>query len=148
MAESIEHYARTVEQLMAEHRILTAVEKRMKEPIPGVRRKIRAAARATLPSGGGLNAWVAKIGITAEVRVAGSRIRVRMRGGRNSSGGRTDTAAIDRGRVRAPSWGHRTAASWHTVTVAPGFFTDPVTDLDPWIAAADRALDDALEVIR
>lgn len=148
MAESIEHYARTVEQLLAEHRIRTAVAAEMRRPIPGVRKAVRARAVATLPKGGGLNAWVARVRFTSDVRVAGDTVRVKIKAGRNSAGGRSDINAIDRGRVRAPTFGYRGPRGWHQQAVDPGFFREPVAEPDQWTDAADRALDEALEVIR
>lgn len=148
MAESIEHYARTVEQLMAEHRVLTAIEKGMRKPIPAVRRAIAARALEILPKRGGLNKWVAEAKVTSKVTVVGDRVNIHFKGGRDSARDRSDLNRIDMGRVRHPAWGRRSRGQWSTQSVVPEFFTKPVTEPEQWLAAADAALDEALEVIR
>lgn len=148
MAESIEAYIQEVEAFERTRAVVRALQIELKKPIPVVRKAIRARAIATLPKAGQLNDWVAAIKVTSTQETLARSVRVRLKGGRNSKGGRSDIKRLDAGRVRAPSWGRRTAASWHTVNVAPGFFTEPVTDSDEWLKAAERALDRATEAIR
>jgi hypothetical protein len=148
MAESIDHYARTVEQLISEHRIYEQLKKRMREPVRDVRKAVRARALATLPAGGGLNAWVAAGRLKAQIEAAGARVVVHLSDGRNSARNRSDFNRIDAGKVRHPAWGRRGLGQWSVTRVEPGFFTVPATTPDPWVAAADRALDEGLEVIR
>jgi hypothetical protein len=129
--------------------IVKAMRKAMREPLPTIRTAIRARAISTMPAGGGLNRWVAASRINATVKIDSRRVQVRLKGGRNSRGGRSDMAAIDRGRVRAPSWGHRTKASWHTVEVTPGYFRAPAADAAGLVnASIDRAVDGALDQLR
>jgi hypothetical protein len=148
VAESIEHYARTVEQLIAERRVLEHLKSEMKKPVPVVRKAVKARARATLPKRGGLNRWVAAVNVKATVSTAGDRIDIHLQGGRNSLGGRSDLKRIDAGRVRHPAWGRRGKGQWSVTSVEPGFFTKPASDPKPWTEAADVALDTALEAIR
>jgi hypothetical protein len=128
--------------------IVKALGQAIRKPVPAVRRAIKARALATLPHRGGLGAWVAASRVTTQVKLSGRTAAIRLKGGRNSRGGRSDIRAIDAGRVRAPSWGKRTTASWHSQTVTAGFFTKPASEADQWVRAADTAVDAALEQIR
>lgn len=148
MAESLEHYIRTVEQMIREQRVLDELKREMRTPVPVVRKAVRARALATLPKRGGLNKWVAAIQFKATQQIAGTTVRITLKGGRNSAGGRSDIKRLDAGRTRHPSWGRRGKGQWHVTNVTPGFFTEPAKDETPWVEAADRALDRALEVIR
>jgi hypothetical protein len=144
-----------IEQVVAELRgfrarkeVLTAMRRGIRTGVAPVRAAIRAEALATLPKRGGLNKWVAKTRINLNIRVGGTTARVRVIGGRRSKGGETDVNAIDRGRVRAPSWGRRGAGDWHTQTVDPGFFTETMDAADGFRADVDREVDRALDTIR
>ncbi len=147
--------ATTWDQLVAElqsfrgRRELTkAIGRGLRAATKPARKAVKAAALSTLPHGGGLNVWVSRAKIVTAIRLAGPRASVKIRGGRNSQRARSDLTAIDRGRVRAPAWGHRTRASWHTVSVSPGFFTTTLADLPDWNGEVDREVDQALETIR
>jgi hypothetical protein len=120
----------------------------IRKPVPEIRKLIKARALATLPKGGGLNVWVSKVRITVQIQLKGRAAGVRLKGGRNSSGGRSDTKAIDSGKVRAPSWGHRGKGAWHNQSVDAGFFTKPTVATGPWRDSCIRAADKALNVIR
>ena len=149
MAESIEHYARTVEQILTEQRVLKYLKTEVpKRAVPLFRKAVKKSALGTLPKRGGLNEWVADSIVKAKTTVAGERIDIHLTGGRNSKGGRSDLKRIDAGRVRHPAWGRRTKGSWSVTTVQAGFFTTPAGDPTPWTEAADAALDQALEAIR
>lgn len=148
MAESIEHYARTVEQILTERRVYKQLKKDLRGPVPEVTKAIKENALATLPKGGGLNEWVAASAVKARITESGSAINVHLEASRNSKGGESDLKRIDAGKVRHPAWGRRTKGSWSVTSVTPGFFTDPATDPEPWLEAADASLDTALEAIR
>jgi hypothetical protein len=149
VAVSIQEFARELRGFQDRKVVLKALRVAVRKPFPAVRAKIKARALATLPEGGGLNAWVAAIKITLGVKVTSARSAgVVVKGGRNSTGARSDLRAIDRGRVRAPSWGRRGQGAWHTVLVEPGFFTTPVVEATEWHAEIDRAVDDAVQTIR
>jgi hypothetical protein len=145
-----------VDQLVAELRgfrnskaVLAAMRKGIRAGIAPVRQAIRASAVESLPQRGGLNQWVAKTRINLNVRVGSSSARVRITGGRNSArGGQSDVNAIDRGRVRAPSWGRKGPNDWHTQTVDPGFFTETIDEQDGFRAQVDSEVDRALDTIR
>lgn len=148
MATSVEQLILELRSFDGRREIVKAMGKAVRAGAPKVRAKIKAVALATLPSGGGLNIWVARISITIRVKLSGRSAGIFLRGGRNSVGGRSDINAIDRGRVRAPSWGHRSAAAWHTVTVTPGFFTKTAAEASEWHSEVDQAVDAALEQLR
>jgi hypothetical protein len=148
MATTWDHLVAELQSFRGRREITKALGRGLRAATKPARTAIKAAARADLPHGGGLNVWVARISILTQIRVSGSRAGVKLKGGRNSLGGRSDIRAIDRGRVRAPSWGRRTAGAWHTVTVKPGFFTDTAAALPDWREQCDTAVDDALQTLR
>lgn len=145
----------TAEQLAAELRafdgrraVVQAARRGITRALPGVRKAVRAHALEILPSGGGLNQWVAAARLAVRISYASRSAGIRLRGSRKSIADKSDLAGIDAGRVRAPSWGHRTAAAWHTQTVTPGWWTDPVSADAGFRDHVDRTVDEALEVIR
>jgi len=143
-AESLNALARDLRGVADRKEILKQLRKELREPLPRVRQGIRDAARRMLPGRNGLGAWVAKARITASVRVSTSnRAGITLKGGRNSQGARSDLNAIDRGRVRAPSWGRRGPGAWHNQTVTAGFMSDTVADdyAAEWQKAALDAVD-------
>lgn len=148
MATSFQQLVKELKAFDGRREITKACAKGIRKAVKPATKAIKKAAKDTLPKGGGLNVWVSKTRITAQFRFAGRKAGVKIKGGRNSLGGRSDVKAIDRGRVRAPSWGHRTRASWHTVTVKPGFFTQTAADLPDWRANVDAEVDLALETLR
>lgn len=148
MATSFDQLVRELKAFDARREIVRAMSKGIRKGAPGVRKKIRAAALSLLPSEGGLGAWVAQIRINMRIKTSGRRAGVTLVGGRNSVGGRSDIRAIDRGRVRAPSWGRRSKGSWHTQTVPDGFFTRTAAEASEWRAGVDREVDLALEQLR
>jgi len=127
--------------------VTKAVRVELRKPVPMVRTRIKMAARGQLPHRGGLGAWVAAIKITALVQFSAKVVSIRMRGGRRSTGAQSDIRAIDRGRVRAPSWGRRKRGDWHTQTVQPGFVSKTAEESPEWGAAIDRGIAVALEKI-
>jgi hypothetical protein len=147
MSESLERLVRDLKGFEDRKVVLAALRKNIRRPVPAVRKAIRARALDTLPSRGGLNAWAASVRITVAIRTAGRAAGVRLKGGRNSAGGRSDIKALDRGRVRHPSWGRRGAGQWHNQTVPAGFITKPVTESTEWRQACIDAVDEAVAVI-
>lgn len=143
-AEALNALARDLRGVADRKEILKELKRELKEPLPRVRQGIRDAARRVLPSRNGLGAWVAKARITASVRVSSStRAGITLKGARNSTGARSDLNAIDRGRVRAPSWGRRSKGAWHNQTVPAGFMSDTVADdfASEWQKATLSAVD-------
>ena len=129
--------------------VLKAMRKGIREPVPAIRRAIRDRATSTLPRRGGLNRWVAGIRVNASIKLGSRAITMKLKGGRNSVGSRSDINAIDRGRVRAPSWGRKGPGQWHTQSVSPGFFKRPAADhADQVNEAIDGAVDSALDQLR
>lgn len=120
----------------------------IRKPIPAIRKAIKGVALAILPKRGGLNLWVAAIRITARMKFAGRSAGVKLIGGRRSTGAQSDIRAVDRGRVRAPSWGRRSRGDWHTQVVQPEFFTVPADNDKAWRGAILAAVDKGLKVIR
>jgi hypothetical protein len=145
---SVEELIAALRMFDARREIVNAAARGIRKAVAPARKAIKATAKATMPERGHLNIWVSRIGILAQIRLSGRRAGVKLKGGRNSLGGRSDVSAIDRGRVRAPSWGHRNANSWHTVTVTPGFFTRTAAELPDWRDNVDAEADKALDQIR
>lgn len=148
MATSFSQLVKELKAFDNRREITKAMSKGIRKATGPVRKKIRSTAITTLPHSGGLGKWVSSIRINLKIKTSGRRAGITMVGGRNSAGGRSDINAIDRGRVRAPSWGHRTKASWHTQVVPPGFFTETATNAIEWRAAVDGEVDAALEQLR
>jgi len=146
---------RTLRHLEADKTVLKAVAAELRKPVPVVRTRIKHAALATLPAGGGLNAWVAATRITAAVELKGRAAGLRMRGGRRSvsdlrghtHSSQSDIRAIDRGRVRHPSWGRRFRGQWFTQTVPEGFFTKTAAEAPEWDAAIQAGMDKAVSTV-
>lgn len=145
---SLDDLIRDLRRFEGRKELVKELRKKIRKPIPDVRKSIRRRALDTLPERGGLNVWVSKIRITAVIKLAGRAAGVKLKGGRNSEGGRSDVNRIDAGRVRAPSWGRKGAGQWHTQTVTAGFFTEPATEAVAWRNACVEAIDEAAEVIR
>lgn len=148
MATSFDELVRELRTFRERREVTNATARGIRAATKPARKAIKKAAREKLPKRGGLNVWVSKISVLAQVRLTGNRAGVKLKGGRNSLGARSDITAIDRGRVRAPSWGHRTRASWHTVTVTPGFFTQTAAELPDWRNEVDAEVDKALDTLR
>jgi hypothetical protein len=128
--------------------IIKGITRGLRREAPAARKAIRANTLESMPKRGGLNQWLARIRINVAVKLTGyRRVGMTLTGGRNSAGGRSDTEAIDRGRVRAPTFGHKTAAGWHIVAVEPGFFTRPASE-SGWVRAVDGEVDRVLEQLR
>lgn len=126
--------------------VVKAIRKAIREPVPMIRKDIKGRALASLPRSGGLAAWVAASKVSASVKIKSRTVGLLLKGGRNSAGGRSDIKAIDRGRVRAPSWGRKGPGAWHTQTVTEGFFSLPASYRGPEVErvttlAVDRAFD-------
>jgi hypothetical protein len=148
MATSLEQFGRELRGFRDRKVILRELRVGIRKPLPAVRKRIKERAVSTLPSGGGLGKWAASTRVSLTTRFTGRKAGVTVKGGRNSSGGRSDLRALDRGRVRHPSWGKRGQGEWHTQTVPSGFFTDPVAEATEWREEIVNAVDRATEQIR
>lgn len=136
------------EQLRALSRDLKAAGSDLRKQLPKAMREaakpiiteIRTEALATLPAKGGLAALVSKSRITTKTRTTGDRAGVRVTGVRTKDGGRMDLKALDRGRLRHKTFGHR---PWVNQAVSPGFWSKPFDRSAPHVrrellAAIDR----------
>jgi len=149
VATDIDAFVRELKAFDGRRTVVKAMRRKINKPVPEIRRRIRAHAVAILPSSGGLGAWVAAATVSTRIRYASSRTAgIRLRGSRKSLRDKSDLNRIDQGRVRAPSWGRRTAASWHTQAVTAGWFTEPAGDIDAWRKVCDEAVDEAFDEIR
>lgn len=116
-----------------------------------VKAQITRSALENLPRSGGLNVWVAELGVVTTVRTTGRSVGVRVTGTKDKSKttrhrkvqsarrrgvsvrklpkgilfgkGIADLARLDKGRAKHPTYGHR---PWVLQDVRPGFFTDPL----------------------
>lgn len=94
--------------------------------------KVRERAFTDLPHSGGLNVWVAsRTKVTARTRLSGKNVGLSLRMKRPGATGLSDLPAINRGRLRHPVHGNRSA--WVTQLIAPQF--------------ADRAVDEIGDVL-
>lgn len=148
MPTSFEHLAAELRYFDSRREIVNAMRKGLRSSAGPARKRIKAAAKEWLPKEGGLAAWVAKLSVTAAVRVTGRKAGVTLKGGRNSQGARSDIRAIDAGRVRHPEWGRRYSGAWHLQTVRPGFFTETAATDAGWADGVDREVDQALNKLR
>lgn len=109
------------------YRELSAASK----PLPD---KVRAHALATLPRRGGLGEWIAASEIKTSRRTSGLSAAVRITARRKKHGGKgSDLVYIDRGTIRHPVHGRRTA--WVAQRVRAGWFTDPLRASAPAVRA-------------
>jgi hypothetical protein len=145
----------TADQLAAELRafdgrraVVQAARRGITRALPAVRKAVRAHALEILPKGNGLAAWVAAARISVKISYASRSAGIRLKGSRKSLADKSDLQAIDAGRVRAPSWGRRSAGSWHSQSVPAGWWTDPVSADEGFRDHVDQVVDEALEVIR
>ena len=141
MADDLSRLIADLKKTTDSKAVLKEVRRTIRGPLPATRRAIKSSALRTLPSSNGLAAWVAATKVTAKITLTASRVAVNIRGGRNSAGSkkRSDINAIDRGRVRHPSWGRRGPGQWHNQTVVPGFFTKTVEERRPeFVEAVDK----------
>jgi hypothetical protein len=148
VATKLNELARELRNFRDSRAIVNATAKGIRAAVRPARAAIKAAARADLPKGGGLNVWVSRISVIASIRLTAQKASVKLKGGRNAQGGRSDMRKIDAGRVRAPAWGHKTKAAWHNVSVTPGFFTKTAAELPDWREQIDAEVDKALDQIR
>ncbi len=145
----------TAEQLAAELRafdgrraLVKAARRGITRALPPVRKAIKASAVEKLPARGGLGAWVAAAKVAVKISYASRSAGIRLRGSRKSRADKSDLTGIDQGRVRAPSWGYRTAASRHSQSVTPGWWTEPLAEGEQFRDQVDAVVDETLEAIR
>jgi hypothetical protein len=149
VAVSMAEFARELRSFDNRRVLVRQLRRQISKPLPAVKQAIARHAVAILPKSGGLGAWVAASKVIATVRYGSARSAgIRVKGGRKSLRQKSDVNRIDAGRVRAPSWGHRTSASWHTQSVPAGWFSDPVLQSSEWISEVERAVDTAFNEIR
>jgi hypothetical protein len=101
-----------------------------------LKRNIRSSARSMLPSRGGLANLIARSSLTTKKSVAARSAGVRIVGS-----SKNDIKKIDKGRLRHPTFSHR---PWVTQSVPAGYFTKPMTEGAPAVAAKIEAEVDVL----
>lgn len=125
-----------------------------------VKAEIKAEAERSLPSGGGLGKWVARIGIRTRTALSGrsvgitiegtlnNKAKVRGRGkgrrARHTFGQNADLGAINRGRVMHPAWGRGPLVGPQMVKA--GFWDRPLQTLTA--ERARREILAALEAVK
>lgn len=120
----------------------------LRKPLPAVTARFRAWSVATLPTRGGLGRWAAQSKLTESVKVGSSSVQIKVKASRKSLKKESDLKALDRGRVRHPSWGRRGPTQWHVQLVQPGFFSRPVSEAPEWDQAVSESLDNAFDHLR
>ena len=117
----------------------------LRRPLPAVRAAVKARCLAILPKRGGLNRWAAKAKVDFEIVYVGRGAGVSLTVSRSSMRGPSDLRALDRGRVRHPSWGRRWNGQWHIQLVPPKCYSGPLMEVDRWRRAAAVGVDAAVE---
>lgn len=148
---SLDDLIRDLRRFEQRKEVTNALARKVREPVPAVRKKIRKRALEVLPTSGGFGKWVSKLSITARVKLQGRQAGIRLVGRRRGypdKQPKVDLRRIDQGRAAAPSWGRRGEGDWHFQQVTPGFFTETTVEADEWRKAALDAVDEALGVIR
>ncbi len=148
MAISADELAALLRAFNGRRQVVQAARRGLNRAVPGVRAAIREHAVATLPAAGGLGRWAAAARIGVKISYAARSAGIRLTGGRKSLTDKSDLTRLDAGRARAPSWGHRTKASWHTVAVTPGWFTEPAAADEGFRDHVDDEVDKILGVLR
>lgn len=110
---------RTVNSPMLKKRFYSGINRAAKP----LHEAVRKSARAKLPRKGGLGRRVAESRMSTKRRVTGNAAGVRIVA---TSG--YDIGAINRGRVRHLTFGHK---PWVNQTVTPGFWTEPLVKGSP-----------------
>lgn len=149
MATSFEQFADELRSFSDRRTVINTVRRDLRKPIPALRREVRASAMATLPSAGGLNAWVARSSMTVRLRDRGRSAGVTIKLSRKSDDGdKAELNILDiTGGLRHPLYGHR--GHWYGQRVPKGFFDRPWEAFRPdFLKTCDDAFDRALEVIR
>jgi hypothetical protein len=97
--------------------------------------KVAVAAEPAkrLPRRGGLARQVAKTRISTQTRMRGPNANVRLAAASNAV---KDPAAINRGRLLKPTFGHR---PWTVQQVRPGWFTEPLVRGAPLVRRSIEA---------
>lgn len=148
MAQDVETFVAELKAFNGKRAVTTSIRRHLQAATRQVTGTIRANAFSILPKRGGLAAWVAAARIRSSVRTSGRTTGVFLVGSRKSRRNKSDLAAINRGRVRHPSWGRRGPGQWHNQSVNPGWFTRPAADASFWRAAVEEAVDEAMDEIR
>lgn len=93
-----------------------------------VAREVRKEARATLPSSGGLNVYVATMSIRTKRYTSAARAGVEITGSKRKGRGKVDVRRINAGTLRHPTYGHN---PWTAQHVPPGFWDRPIRKVGP-----------------
>ena len=101
-------------------------------------------ALETLPKRGGFAEYIAKASITVSTRTGVSSASVRLVGRKRKAGSepQVDLPAVNRGRLRHPTYGH---SPWVTQMVPPGFWDRGVARS---AAEVDKRMQEALDRMR
>ena len=148
MAVSLLEFAAELRSFDERRVVVKRLATDLRKLLPPATKAVKQRARDILPSGGGLNEWVAAARVTLRIKASGRTVRAIVKGTRNSAKGQSDLDAIDRGRARHPSWGRRGVGQWHNESVPSGWFTDALSEWDELRSQADAAFDTALDEIR
>ncbi len=117
-AEKLALLGKAVRKLGTDRTVLKHLNRRIRTGFKDTRKELKTSARDTLPRRGGLGKWVASASVRVSIRRAANTAGVQVVMGRNSAGKRTDMRAIERGKVRHPTWGHK---PWTPQRVPEGF---------------------------
>lgn len=146
-AADIARVAAEVRKVGNGREIPNRMSKRIRKAVPPIRRAVKASAVDTLPSRGGLGAWVGRAGVRASVKRGPRSAGVALVSGRRSQGGRSDLRRINTGRTRHPLWGNR--RHWYPQRVPAGYFDKAIDDvgLDAFRREVNEAIGEAVREV-
>lgn len=149
MAVSPSQFARELRSFAAKGEVVNECRKDIRKEVPPLRKEIRASAIEVLPKRNGLNAWVAKAGVTVRFKSAGRSAGFSLKVSRKAGDGdKADLKALDdTGRARHPLFGDR--RHWYGQLVRAKYFTRVWEKRgEHMIRTVDAAMDKALDKIR
>jgi hypothetical protein len=122
--EGIEELAQLARELKAggNKEMTKELRQGLQRSIRPLREAARQGALDQLPSAGGLAAEVARSGFSGKVSLLGRNpsVKITGKGKTNEKGLQHDLRAMDRGRLRHPTWG---GGRWVTQLITPGWFS-------------------------
>jgi hypothetical protein len=143
-ANGLRDVGAAVRRLGSDRTIVNEMAREIRGAVPPIRSAIKASALTNLPHRGGLNVWVSKMKVNAQIRRGAQNAGVSLKGSKAKRGKKHDMRSLNRGFIRHPLWGNRDY--WYSQTVSPRFMTDAVTDegVDAFrhavVVATDRAI--------
>jgi len=135
-AEQFRDIARTLRGISKSKALRNELARAINKATKPLKTSVKRSARARLPWQGGLGRKVARAKMATKVKLAGETANVSI-----VAIHKYDLEAIDRGRVRHPTFGHH---PWVIQLVQPGYWTRPLVEGSPGVR---REIVGAIETI-